>query len=227
MGRPREFDTGKALAAALDVFWRRGFEAASLTDLTAAMGITRPSLYAAFGNKEALFHRALEHYEATFMRFAREALAAPTAREVIERLLYGYADMQTGAEHPPGALETNGALVCSNAAEPIRQMLIGRRMEDEVALRRRLERARDEGDLPRDCDPASLAPFVMAVACGMSVKAASGAGRDALHQVIETALLAVPAHREDAGPYQGGVHPGPAMRRPGALPLDPAKGSRP
>ena len=221
MGRPREFDIGTALAAALDVFWRRGFEAASLTDLTAAMGITRPSLYAAFGNKEALFHKALDHYEATFMRFAREALAAPTARGVIERLLYGYADMLTGAEHPPGALETNGALVCSNAAEPIKQVLIARRMEDEVALRLRLERAREEGDLPGDVDPASLAQFVMAIACGMSVKAASGAKRAALHQVIATALLAVPAPAEDARPTPlqdascearpGVTHPGPPV----------------
>lgn len=199
MGRPREFDTGKALAAALDVFWRRGFEAASLTDLTAAMGITRPSLYAAFGNKEALFHKALDHYEATFMRFARDALDEPTARGVIGHLLYGYADMLTGAEHPPGALETNGALVCSNAAEPIKQVLIGRRMEDEAALRRRLERARDEGDLPAATDAAALAQFVMAVACGMSVKAASGAAREVLHRVIGTAMLAVPGAKESLG----------------------------
>ena len=215
MGRPREFDPETALAAALDVFWRRGFEAASLTDLTAAMGITRPSLYAAFGNKEALFHRALAYYEATFMRFAREALEAPTAHEVIERLLYGYADLLTGAEHPPGALETNGALVCSNAAEPIRELLIGRRMDDERALRLRLERAQREGDLPATCDPASLAQFVMAIACGMSVKAASGAKRTALHQVIRTALLAVPRQVEEVARglthQHGDVRPGSAL----------------
>ena len=211
MGRPREFDIDTALAAALDVFWRQGFEAASLTDLTRAMGITRPSLYAAFGNKEALFHRALDHYEATFMRFAREALEAPTARDVIERLLYGYADMLTGAEHPPGALETNGALVCSNAAEPIRQLLIERRRDDERALRRRLERAREEGDLPPGSDPVSLAEFVMAIACGMSVKAASGARREALHQVIGTALRAIPRAKEEAAPH-------PAPRQEVGLP---------
>ena len=200
MGRPREFDIETALAAALDVFWRRGFEGASLTDLTRAMGITRPSLYAAFGNKEALFHRALDHYEATYMRFAREALEAPTGRRVIERLLTGYADMLTGAEHPPGALETNGALVCSNAAEPIKQLLLRRRMEDEQALRRRLERARRECDLPPGADPVSLAEFVTAVTFGMAIKAASGGGRRALHRVIRTALLAVPATEEEAGP---------------------------
>ena len=192
MGRPRAFDTDRALAAALHVFWRAGFEGASITDLTAAMGITRPSLYAAFGNKETLFHRALDHYGETHLRFAREALGAPTAREVIRRLLYGYADLQTGAGHPPGALETNGALACSNAAEPVRKMLVERRAADERALASRLESARAEGDLPAACDPAALAQFVMAVACGMAVKAASGGKRPALHGVIETALMAVP-----------------------------------
>ncbi len=191
MGRPREFDVETALRAALDLFWRQGFEGTSLTELTSAMGITRPSLYAAFGNKEALFHKALDHYELTHMRFAREALEARTAREVLERLLYGYADLQTGSEHPPGALETNGALVCGNAAEPIRDALIARRHEDEDLLRRRLERARNEGDLPRGMDPAALARFAMAIACGMSVKASSGADRRALYQVVETALLAL------------------------------------
>ena len=200
MGRPRAFDTGVALASALDVFWRRGFEGASLTDLTAAMGITRPSLYAAFGNKETLFHRALDHYEDTHMGFAREALAAPTAIETIRQLLYGYADLQTGPEHPPGALETNGALACSTAAEPVKKMLIERRAADEQALAVRLERARAEGDLPVDCDAAALAQFVTAVACGMAVKAASGAKRRALHGVIETALRAVPGRTAPADP---------------------------
>jgi AcrR family transcriptional regulator len=192
MGRPREFDLATALASALDVFWRQGFEGASMADLTAAMGINRPSLYAAFGNKEALFHKALDHYEATYMGFIPAALAAPTAREAIERLLYGYADLQTGAEHPPGGLETNGALACSEAAAPIREALCARRRQDEFLLARRLERARAEGDLGPGIDPAALAQFVMAIACGMSVKAASGADRRALHQVVETALRAVP-----------------------------------
>ena len=191
MGRPREFDVDAALRAALDLFWRRGFEGTSLSDLTTAMGITRPSLYAAFGNKEALFHKALDQYEATHMRFAREALQAPTARAVLERLLYGYADLHTGCEHPPGALETNGALVCSDAAAPIRDVLIARRRADEELLRHRLERARDEGDLPAGTDPASLAQFAMAIACGMSVKASSGTDRCALHRVVETALRAL------------------------------------
>lgn len=193
MGRHREFDTDLALCAALNVFWRKGFESTSLSDLTEAMGITRPSLYAAYGNKEELFHKALDRYETVYMRFATEALERPTARAVIETLLYGYADLQTQTEHPPGCLDTNGALVCSEAAEPVRQVLIKRREADEAALEQRLARARDEGDLPPDCVPADLAHYVMTIAQGMSVKAASGATRAELYRIVATALGAVPS----------------------------------
>lgn len=192
MGRHREFDLDIALAQALRVFWTKGFESASLTDLTEAMGITRPSLYAAFGNKETLFRKALDRYEATSMAFLTPALDEPTARRVVERMLYGYADAQTDAAHPPGCLGTNSALVCSEAAEPIRQELIRRRGAGEARLRARLGRAVAEGDLPADADTAHLAGYVMTVVCGMSVQATSGADRDMLHGVVRTALRAWP-----------------------------------
>ncbi len=198
MGRPREFDVEDALDAALDVFWRKGFEGASLTDLTEAMGITRPSLYAAYGNKEELFRKALDHYESTCIGFAFRALQQPTAREVVEHLLHGYAEMQNGAR-PPGCLGTNAALVCSDTAEPIRQELIGRRHRAEQRLQARLQRAVDERDLPDDADPAELARYVMAVIQGMAVQAASGADRTVLHGVVNTALRAWPdAQRRSA-----------------------------
>src|SRR3981189_1908276 len=88
-GRPREFCVDEALAKALRVFWSKGYEGASLSDLTEAMGITRPSLYAAFGNKEALFRKALDLYEHDKLAFVGAALEAPTARGVAERLLLG------------------------------------------------------------------------------------------------------------------------------------------
>src|ERR1700759_424078 len=97
-GRPREFDLDQALAAALRVFWAKGYEGASLTDLTEAMGITRPSLYAAFGNKEALFRKALDLYERDKLAYVANALAAPTARGVAERMLGGALDLQLGSD---------------------------------------------------------------------------------------------------------------------------------
>jgi AcrR family transcriptional regulator len=192
MGRPREFDIDEVLDAALELFWRNGYEGTSLSDLTEAMGITRPSLYATFGNKEELFRKVLDRYEDVCMRFTRDSLNEPTSRAVVEKLLYGYADAQTDPPHPPGCLGMNGALACSEEAEPIRQELIGRRIAGEAALRRRLEQAKSDGDLPEDSDPAALARYVMTVAQGMAIQAASGARRDALHQVIATALMAWP-----------------------------------
>jgi AcrR family transcriptional regulator len=193
MGRPREFDVDEALDSALQVFWSKGYEGTSLTDLTEAMGITRPSLYATFGNKEELFRKVLDQYDNTCLSFTREAMNEPTARAVVERLLYGHADAQTDPPHPPGCLGMNGALACSEEVEPIRQELIGRRLASEAALRRRLEQAKAEGDLAADADPAGLARYVMTIAQGMAVQAASGADREALHQVTRTALMAWPS----------------------------------
>jgi AcrR family transcriptional regulator len=193
MGRHREFDIDEALAAALDLFWRKGFEGTSLTDLTEAMGITRPSLYATFGNKEQLFHKALERYQSTCLTFADQALAHPDARIAIETLLFGCADAQTDEVHPPGCLVTNGALVCSEGAESVRQRLIANRVEREQVLRERLERAAADKQLPSDADPAVLAHFFTTVRVGMGVQAASGSGREALHGVVRTAMTAWPA----------------------------------
>ncbi|WP_158811169.1 TetR/AcrR family transcriptional regulator [Beijerinckia sp. L45] len=192
MGRPREFCTEYALSRALELFWRRGFEGTSLTDLTDAMGITRPSLYAAYGNKEDLFRKALDLYDETYLGFTREALNEPTARAVVERLLKGYADTATDVEHPPGCLGTNGALSCSAAAEPVRQEILKRRSTFELALRKRLEQARADGDLPDNADPADLGRFIMTITQGMAVQASSGATRQSLQRVAAMALAAWP-----------------------------------
>jgi AcrR family transcriptional regulator len=190
VARPREFDVDAALCAALNVFWKQGFEGASLTDLTRAMGITRPSLYAAFGNKEALFRKALDRYYEMSMGFIDPALAEPTLRRAIEKLLYGYADAFTGNAHPAGCLATNGALACSEAAEPVRLELVARRDAAEVALRARLTRARAEGDLAPRSDIAALSSYLMAIIQGMSVQAASGAPRDTLYAIVATTVSA-------------------------------------
>ena len=192
MGRPREFDVDEALGKALHLFWRKGFEGTSMTDLTDAMGIAKPSLYATFGNKEELFRKALDSYQSTCMAFFEGAMAQPTARGVVEHLLFGFADVQTDCANPPGCLETNGALVCSDGADHIRRELIARRAGQVAVLQRRLEHAQRAGDLAGEADPADLARYVMTVVQGMAVQAASGAGRDALYAVIRTALRAWP-----------------------------------
>jgi AcrR family transcriptional regulator len=192
MGRPREFCFDGALSKALNVFWRLGFEGASLTDLTEAMGITRPSLYAAYGNKEELFRKALDLYDETYMGFAQEALTEQTARAVAERLLKGFAEAATNTDHPPGCLGTTSALVCSAAAEPIRQELVRRRASFETTLRRRFEKAKASGDLPDTAHPGDLARFIMTVAQGMSIQASAGTTRQSLQRVAATALQGWP-----------------------------------
>jgi AcrR family transcriptional regulator len=192
-GRPREFDTDDALDRALEVFWRKGYEGASLAELTEAMGISRPSLYAAFGNKEALFRRALDRYADGPAAYTREALNAATARQVAERLLLGAADALTDPCHPPGCLGVMGALTCGEAAESIREELCTRRMSFEKLLRLRLERARSEGDLPADTNCADLARLVLTNTHGRWVQAAGAATRRDLRKVAEMALLAWPA----------------------------------
>jgi AcrR family transcriptional regulator len=192
MGRPRSFDMDKALDQALQVFWRKGYEGSSLADLTEAMGINPPSLYAAFGNKEGLFRKALDRYTADRVYWT-EALNAPTARAVVERLLRASADFLTDKCNPGGCLLVQGALSCGEAADPIKKELTMRRATGEVALRERFARAKSEGDLPEGLDPADFARYLMTVLEGMSIQAASGTNREALHRVVDMALRSWPA----------------------------------
>jgi AcrR family transcriptional regulator len=182
----------KALDRALKVFWRKGYEGASLPELTRAMGINRPSLYAAFGNKEGLFRQALDRYAEGPAAYVREALNEPTARAVAERLLGGALDLATDRRNPRGCLMVQGALACGEAAESIRKELAARRAATEAAVCRRFERAVAEGDLPTDSDPAGLAAVLMAILHGMAVQAAGGAKREQLRRVMALALRAWP-----------------------------------
>jgi AcrR family transcriptional regulator len=192
MGRPREFDTDKALEQALHVFWRQGYEGTSINDLTQAIGITKPSLYAAFGNKEELFRKALDRYIDGPAGYVQTAMAKPTVREVVEHLLFGAADAVTNPENPPGCLAVQAALCCGDAAESIKQELMSRRATGEDDLRKRFERAVAEGDLAADTDAGDLARYISAILQGMAVQAAGGASRDELQKIARMALKTWP-----------------------------------
>lgn len=192
-GRPREFDIDAALAAALRVFWSKGFEGASLSDLTAAMGITRPSLYAAFGNKEALFCKALDLYEREKLAYVSEALAAPTAREVAERMLRGSLANQTSECEPKGCLGVISSVACGAEAESIRSHVIARRLSSHQAMIDRFERAKAERDLPAHVDVPGLTAYLLALLQGMAVQAGSGVPAEQLEALIETSLAMWPS----------------------------------
>ncbi|WP_435589105.1 TetR/AcrR family transcriptional regulator [Micromonospora chalcea] len=187
-GRPRAFDEQTVLDRAAEVFWRHGYEGASLSSLTSAMGINRPSLYATFGSKEELFRRAFARYHETNLANARAALEQPTAYAAVESFLRASADALTADDHPAGCLSIQGGLSCSPENTRISEMLAAGRAATETALEERLSRAAKEGDLPEGVDGRALARFVMALSEGHAVHAAAGASREDLQASVDVAL---------------------------------------
>jgi AcrR family transcriptional regulator len=192
LGRPRAFDPDAALERAMHVFWAKGYEGAALSDLTRAMRINRPSLYAAFGNKEQLFRKVLDRYMNGPLAFFQNALAARKARDVVEKIFAGTARMADDPRTPAGCLVVQGALACGDAAGSVRKEIAALRAAAKVALRRRLQRAKREGDLPPNADPAELSHYVMTVLHGMAVQGADGASSDQLRRVGQIALRVWP-----------------------------------
>ncbi|MGW1716351.1 TetR/AcrR family transcriptional regulator [Streptomyces sp. NPDC002156] len=188
IGRPRGFDADEALERAVHVFWEQGYEGASLTDLTNAMGITRTSMYAAFGNKEELFRKALDRYTEGPASYAARALQEATAREVATAFLNGSVRASTRPGCPTGCLGVQGALAVGEPGRGARDTLSAWRDEAVSCLRHRFQQAVDEGDLPPDTDPGLLARYLMTVGNGIAVQAAGGAGRDDLQRVADMAL---------------------------------------
>jgi AcrR family transcriptional regulator len=188
LGRPRAFNREHALEAAMRVFWKSGYEGASLTELTAAMGINRPSLYAAFGDKAALFREAVERYGVGPGRYVRRALGQPTARLVAETLLRGAVANATDAANPGGCLWVQGALVTSPESAPIRAELAALRARGIAQIRTRFDRARTDGDLPAATDTEALTLYIISMMNGLSVQAAGGFSRDQLLRAADLAL---------------------------------------
>jgi AcrR family transcriptional regulator len=190
-GRPRAFDEDTVLDKATEVFWRHGYEGTSLSALTTAMGINRPSLYATFGSKEQLFERAFARYHHAQVTIARAALDRPTAHAAIEAFLRTSADGLTAETHPAGCLSIQGGLACSPDNTHVSAILATGRAATEAALQERLTRAAYDGDLPLGVDPQALARFVMALSEGHAVHAAAGATREDLYASIDIALRAI------------------------------------
>ncbi|MFJ8731221.1 TetR/AcrR family transcriptional regulator [Streptomyces bauhiniae] len=191
-GRPRGFDTGEALERAMLVFWEHGYEGASLGRLTSAMGISATSMYAAFGNKEELFRKALECYTEGPSAYLDQALEEPTALGVATAILCGAIRTTTTPSRPQGCMGIQGALAAGESAQPARELLIGWRHDGYTRIRERFERAVDEGDLSAATDPGLLARYVTTLAHGIAVQAASGVCRDELQAMADAALRGWP-----------------------------------
>jgi len=192
MGRPREFSEAAALDAAMRIFWEKGYEGASLDDLTRAMGINRSSLYASFGDKEELFKRVIAHYANGPMAFFRQALQQPTARAVVENLLrYGVAFLGDPT-HPRGCLTLQGGLACGSSAEGVKRAMIDWRRQGLKRLEERMRRAQKEGDLTRDVDPKDLARYISVVMNGLAVQAVNGATQPEMNRTVKVALRSMP-----------------------------------
>jgi len=192
-GRPREFCVDHALAEALRVFWSKGYEGASLTDLTEAMGITRPSLYAAFGNKESLFRKALDLYEREKMAYVGQALVEPTARKVAETMLRGAVQNVTGNDEPHGCMRVIASVACGPAAQSIHAEVAKRSLIVKQAMVDRFARAKAEGDVPAHIDVEGLTRVLIAFLQGISIQANMEATREELDRLVETALAIWPS----------------------------------
>ena len=163
-----------------------------MAELTAEMGIAKPSLYAAFGNKEELFKKALDLYEREKMAFMSEALKEPTSRQMAERLLYGALQMQTSSCDPKGCLGVISAVSCGPEAVSIRECVLERQKSSRTALIDRLEEYKQQSDLPADVEPAAVARYLTAVMQGLSVQAGAGASYDELKSLVDMALRTWP-----------------------------------
>ena len=193
-GRPRQFDVAAAIDEALLVFWKHGYEGASLTQLTTAMGINRPALYSAFGSKHELFLRAVERYYQGDAAHTAQALELPSVAQVVTEYLHRNVDQVTGPDHPPGCFVVQTGLSCGPENEAVRVALAENRRSSERALRERFDRARDEADLNPAIDPADLAGYVSAISEGLSVQASDGASAGQLHRHVDLAVqLMIPA----------------------------------
>ena len=191
-GRPRAFDTEEVLEKALCVFWQKGYEGTSMPDLTKAMGINRPSIYAAFGNKETLFRKALDLYIGRKHARVRQALDDSTAQNGMSRIFHEMANALVRTDEPKGCLLVQGALTCSEAAEDIRKELELRRKDIELILLERFQKAHQDGELPPKADPVALARFMATVMHGIAVQASSGASIPEMIAIGDIAMQAWP-----------------------------------
>jgi AcrR family transcriptional regulator len=190
-GRPRSFDRDQALDAAMRVFWAKGFGGTSMADLTAAMGIASPSLYAAFGSKEALYQEAVDHYDALYGDAYWGTLAGPgTARDQIETVLRRAVVAFTAGDRPAGCMIMMGCSQSNDLSPAVADALRCKQTGAVDGMEARLRRAVEEGELPAGIDTRAIADFYAAVHRGLSLTVKTGVGAEVLDSIVTSAMAA-------------------------------------
>ncbi len=187
-GRPIGFDKDAALEAAMLVFWERGYEGTSMADLTLAMGLNPSSIYAAFGDKHALFQLAVKRYMEVRAQYAVKALEEPTLERFIRALFENTVAFLTTPGHPPTCMTLAGAVGCSVDAKPARDLMTEIRKQNQGALRKRLFEARKSGELPKDINLDDYARYLSSIIAGLSIQAANGSTKEELKRTAKMAL---------------------------------------
>ena len=191
-GRPVGFDRDEVLEQAMGVFWAKGFAGASMSDLTAAMGIASPSLYAAFGSKESLYRAALEHYVALHKEVVRRIMELPTAHESIEGLLRNAITVFSRTDFPSGCMvEQTAGETCDMSPELVARLREMRAANNE-SFSARLRKGVEDGDVPAGTDIRAVAAFYATVHKGLSLSARGGTGSDELNSAVTSAMAAWP-----------------------------------
>jgi AcrR family transcriptional regulator len=192
LGRPRKFDKELALDTALQVFMQKGYEATSLTDITEALGINRPSVYAAFGNKEELFAQALAKYNQGPIAYLNDVLSEKTSRDVVKEMLMKSVELLTCAEQSRACLAIQSSMSSELAAAGIQQNIVAGLHQIEMNIKNRFDQAIAEGDLPKDTDSWLLTKYVTTIHKGLSIQASNGASAEELRGVVEITMKSWP-----------------------------------
>jgi AcrR family transcriptional regulator len=187
-GRPISFDKDAALEAAMLLFWERGFEGTSMADLTQAMGLNPSSIYAAFGDKHALFQLAVKRYMEKRAQYAGKALEEPTLERVVRALFDSTVAFLTAPGHPPTCMTLSGAVGCSVDATPARDIMTEIRKQNEAVMRERFIKAQRSGELPKDVNVDDYTRYLSTIIAGLSIQAANGSTKAELKRTAQMAL---------------------------------------
>jgi AcrR family transcriptional regulator len=187
-GRPISFDKDAALEAAMMLFWERGYEGTSMADLSQAMGLNPSSIYAAFGDKHALFQFAVKRYMGKRAQYAGKALEEPTLEKFVRALFDNTVAFLTTPGHPPTCMTLAGAMGCSTDAAPARDLMKEIRKQNQIAIKGRLLKARKSGELPKGINVDDYTRYLSSILAGLSIQAANGSTKAELKRTAQMAL---------------------------------------